>query len=126
MRQLVTKETFAATGRSTGCCPGCGRPNRVTITRGPLKLLDEPDQAFWRGDKLDLTQTQGRLLRLLMRHGRVEIEALKLMLPGSSETATVKTHMSHLRLELDRVTWGAVQILNIRSHGYELIVREAK
>lgn len=126
MRQIVTKAIFAAIGQSTGCCAGCGRPNRVTIRRGALKMLDEPDEAYWRGDKLILTQTQGRMLRLLMRHGRVEHEALKLMMPGSSEAGVLKVHIKNLRAELNRVTWGAVEILSIRGLAYELVVGEEK
>jgi two-component system OmpR family response regulator len=76
-------------------------PNPQTITHGPLALDLESVEAFWAGEKVELTQTEFKLLKTLTQRPRKIFsrdEILSLVFPGVNVSdRTVDSHILHIR-----------------------------
>lgn len=91
---------------------------------GPLVLDPTRHSASCRGERLELTPTEFRLLDILLRHaGNVVTRAMLLeqvwQFHFSPRTSVVETHMSRLRGKV-RDAGGASFIETVRGYGYRL------
>jgi two-component system OmpR family response regulator len=112
----LTARVAAVLRRNQNAAPATPDPQRITF--GPLDLDLESVEAFWSGEKVDLTATEFKLLKALSLRPRKVFsrdELLELVFPGVSVSdRTVDSHILHIRKKFARV--GAKEIIQTQ-HG---------
>ncbi len=93
---------------------------------GPLSIHSETRQAFWFGERLDLTSTEFNLLEVLARQAghvvsKQELSTQALGRPLARFDRSIDVHMSSIRQKLGRQHDGHHYIETIRGQGYQLI-----
>jgi DNA-binding response OmpR family regulator len=107
---------------ASGVAPGAAEPDRAL---GPLLLDLRRRRATLRGDPLELTGAEWRVLLALAQssHGPVERSALTQQALGrrlALYDRAIDTHVSNLRRKIAR-GGGGVEIRSVRGTGYELV-----
>ncbi|KEK26495.1 response regulator transcription factor [Bacillus gaemokensis] len=97
--------------------------NSITIT--DLRILPEFYEAYFQGEKLELTPKEFELLVYLARHkGRVltrdQLLSAVWNYDFAGDTRIVDVHISHLRDKIEKNTKKPVYIKTIRGLGYKL------
>jgi two-component system OmpR family response regulator len=103
-------------------------PQPQTISHGPLKLDLESVEAFWAGEKVELTQTEFKLLKTLSQRPRKIFsrdEILTLVFPGVNVSdRTIDSHILHIRKKFAKV--GSKEIIQtLYGLGYGLAAVQA-
>lgn len=102
-------------------CDYCGAAPGSRIVAGPLELSFGPPRASWNGKRLRLTQSQLRILILLLKRGALAREALADEVLGPrTGPKCLDVHLSYLRDRLEPLEGGGRQLIRtITGWGFE-------
>lgn len=97
-------------------------PDHSTVTVGSVRLEGRAHRVTRAGVEVDLSQTEFRLLQVLMESSGEVLTKDHLLrriwgLDGTSETTVLETYVSYLRRKLGE----AIEIRTVRGVGYELV-----
>jgi hypothetical protein len=104
-------------------CPKCGQIRPWQTSRGRITLRNEPWEVWYGGRVFaEFTETEGRLMRALMRAGPHHSNSLCQNLPNSRTPDSLKPHITSLRDKLRIAFDDMVRIESARVNGvgYEL------
>jgi two-component system, OmpR family, alkaline phosphatase synthesis response regulator PhoP len=98
---------------------------KVQIVIGDLKILPDSYEAYFRGERLELTPKEFELLVYLAKHkGRVltrdQLLSSVWNYDFAGDTRIVDVHISHLREKIEQDTKKPIYIKTIRGLGYKL------
>ena len=104
-----------------------GDSERAVLQVGPISLDDEAHEVHFNGELVELSPTEFRLLRYLMKNvGKVATKKTLLAsvwgMEFASSTAVVDTYISYLRRKLHRD--GFEGLRTVRGVGYQLVAGE--
>jgi DNA-binding response OmpR family regulator len=105
-----------------------GRAEPTVLTAGPLQIRREALAVEIEGRSVRLTSAEFMVLEALMRapgavQSRAELTEQALGRPLEPYDRSIDTHVSNLRRKLGLTGGGALEIRNVRSHGYVLAAR---
>ncbi|MDR2367741.1 MAG: response regulator transcription factor [Deltaproteobacteria bacterium] len=117
----LTARVAAVLRRNQGRTGGDHGPRRIGL--GPLELDLESVEAFWDGEKVELTQTEFKLVCALCQRPRKIFsreEILSLVFPGVSVSdRTIDSHILHIRKKFAKA--GSREIIQtLHGFGYGL------